>query len=120
MSNAAKARIMEHGKAYTFDEIVAGNLPFSGGMRPVVMRIKCADGTSLSAQASRRHYCTPRHDYGPYSTLEVGYPSAEPPQTWRKYFDGDWAHDDHKGRVYARVPVNKIAWFIRRHGGEAG
>lgn len=102
--------------SYTFDEIVAGDLPFDGGIR-LVARLQCADGTTLSVQASRFHYCTPRGDTGPYSRLEVGYPSAEPPRTWREYFDGDWENDDHKESVYGYVPVGKIAWFIRRHGG---
>ncbi len=111
-------RRMQSGGSYTFDEIVAGDLPFDGVMRPVVAEIKCADGTTISVQASRCHYCTPRLDCGPYSELEVGFPSAEPPQTWRKYFDGNWDSDDHKGSVYGYIPVSKIAWFIQRHGGE--
>lgn len=105
-------------KKLSFAQIVAGNTPFKGTMRPVAARIECADGTTLSVQAGRFAYCTPRTDHGPYSTLEVGFPSVDPPNTWREYFDGDWKEDDRTGSVYGYVPVSKIAYFIRRHGGE--
>ena len=114
----AVVRKMVYRGSYTFCEIVAGNLPFDGSIRPVVAKVKCADGTTLSVQASDGHYCKPRHNYGPYYELEVGYPSAEPPQSWRTYFDGDWESDDHKESVYGYVPVEEIACFIRSHGGE--
>ena len=53
--------------------------------------IVCGDGIQLSVQASDGHYCSPRiNGRGPYSNIEVGYPSIRPPKTWRKYFDGEW------------------------------
>jgi hypothetical protein len=54
-------------------------------------RIVCKDGTSLSVQASRTHYCKPRYDDCiPYFSVEVGFPSIRPPEEWREYFDGRW------------------------------
>ena len=38
-------------------------------------RITCQSGLSLSVQANNYAYCEPRNDSGPYSHVEVGYPS---------------------------------------------
>ena len=38
-------------------------------------RIFCNDGFSLSVQASRDHYSIPRNNEGPYTHVEVGFPS---------------------------------------------
>jgi hypothetical protein len=70
--------------------------------------------TTLSVQASRTHYCTPRNNHGPYTHLEVGFPSVIPPDTWAKYADGDYPAAD----VYGYVPVSLIKEFIDAHGGE--
>ena len=44
------------------------------GCRP---RVHCADGFSVSVQASQYHYCRPRIDNAEkYNTVELGYPSA--------------------------------------------
>lgn len=45
--------------------------------RPV---IECADGFTMSVQAGIYLYCEPRDDYGPYSAVEVGYPSEIVPE----------------------------------------
>lgn len=50
--------------------------------------IKCKDGVNLSVQAGAMLYCTPRTDYGPYSKVEVGFPSIRPPDAWEEYYDG--------------------------------
>jgi hypothetical protein len=36
-------------------------------------RIECADGFSVSVQASKTHYSTPRSDDGPYTHVECGF-----------------------------------------------
>ena len=82
-------------------------------------RIKCLDGTTLSVQASRTHYCDPRDNFGPYFTVEVGFPSTDPPESWRDYIDGDWDTDDRTGTVYGHVPVGLVREFVELHGGEA-
>lgn len=53
-------------------------------------RIICKDGYSLSVQASAHHYSTPRRDHPPYIQVEVGYPSARPPESWRRYSEETW------------------------------
>lgn len=81
-------------------------------------RITCQDKTTLSVQASHYHYCTPRDDTGPYTQVEVGFPDAEPPDTWSEYFDGDWEKDNRCDSVYGWVPVSLVELFIESHGGE--
>ncbi len=80
--------------------------------KQIAKRIICKDGLVLSVQASRTHYCTPRTNHGPYSHVEVGYPTVTPPKSWRRYADGDYPND-----VYACVPVELVATFIDSHGG---
>ena len=53
-------------------------------------RIVCADGISLSVQAGKYLYSTPRLDeMNHYVCVEVGYPDIEPPNTWREYAE-EW------------------------------
>jgi hypothetical protein len=80
-------------------------------------RVECADGFSVSVQASQFHYCTPREDGGPWTHVELGFPSArpEPWRKWRKYAeDADRPTDT----VYAYVPVQMVIDLITSHGGE--
>ncbi len=69
----------------TLRDIIDSN--YQGKLMP---HIVCNDGTTLSVQTSHTHYCTPRTDHGPYSHVEVGYPSVRPTDSWEKYFDGKW------------------------------
>jgi len=39
-------------------------------------RLECNDGFSLSVQAGQSHYCAPRDNAGPWTHVELGYPSA--------------------------------------------
>lgn len=77
-------------------------------------QIVCADGTTLSVQASEYMYCTPRDNKGPYSSVEVGYPSVEPPEIWQQYAEDP---DRPTDTVYAYVPIELVSFFIARHGG---
>ena len=43
--------------------------------KPTRPQIRCYDNFRMSVQASRAHCCTPRDDHGPYSAVEVRYPS---------------------------------------------
>lgn len=76
--------------------------------------IFCKDGTTLSVQASESHYCTPRNNDGPWTNMEVGFPSIQVPDTWLPFADGDGiTHTD----VYGWVPIEMIEDFINQHGG---
>lgn len=87
-------------------------------MKPLALSIECADGTTLSVQASAFHYCTPRDDNGPYVAYEVGFIEREgqpvtPPDLWRKFADGD----EFPNNVYGWVPRGMVEDFVRAHGG---
>jgi len=77
--------------------------------------IKCADGFTMSVQASDLHYCSPREKgLTFYKMYEVGFPSEAEPLLV------DWAEDkdDPTGTVYGFVPVDVIVDVIAKHGGE--
>lgn len=73
--------------------------------------IRCVDGSTLSAQANTRTYCTPENNTGPWTHVEIGYPSVLPPSSWDEYADGSG--------IYARVPIKLVAEYIWHHGGVA-
>lgn len=75
--------------------------------------IVCADGFRMSVQASRTHYCSPREDEGPYTSFEVGFPSAQDERLIR------YAEDKRrpKNTVYGWVPAEVIDEVIAAHGG---
>lgn len=78
-------------------------------------RICCVDGTSLSVQAGCRYYSHPRSNFGPYTAVEVGFPSETPPLTWKEYAE-EW-EDDPTNTIYAYVPLELVSFFIAAHGG---
>ena len=77
--------------------------------------IVCADGFTMSVQASRTHYCSPRSDVGPWQSVEIGFPSRIEPLLWQ-YAEspGEWTNT-----VYGYVPVELVAAVIEVHGGFA-
>ena len=83
----------------------------------VIPRIELNDGESLSVQATENHYCKPRENEGPWHLVEVGYPSVDPGEVWREYFDGDWENESHTDSVYGYVPIDLVIDFINAHGG---
>ena len=83
-------------------------------VRPTITRaMVCKDGFSMSVQASDRHYCFPLNNTGPWSKVEVGYPSIVEPLLW-EYAESPWQWTD---TVYPRVPVEVVAAVIEVHGG---
>ena len=83
-------------------------------------RFYCADGVSLSIQASAHHYSTPRDDSKPswtqYNCVEVGFIQGKdgspffPPAEWGRYGDGEFPSD-----VYGYVPIALVHKFIAEH-----
>lgn len=74
----------------------------------------CADGFTMSVQASSTSYCSPRrNDAERYSSVEVGFPSEEEPLLI------EWAEDPSNptGTVYGYVPVLTVTNVIAKHGG---
>ena len=80
------------------------------GRRP---RDHCADGFSVSVQASQYHYCRPRIDSAEkYEKVELGYPSAA------DELITDYAEDrTYTDTVYDYVPVEIVDKLIEKHGG---
>ena len=68
--------------------------------------VKCADGTTLSVQASEHHYCTPRNNKGPYKKVEVWCVSSE-------VTEFEYSEEDPS----AYVPIEDVVRFIDNHGG---
>ena len=68
--------------------------------------VKCADGTTLSVQASKYHYCTPRDNQGPYTAVEVWCVSSD-------VTEFEYSEEDPS----AYVPIEDVVRFIENHGG---
>lgn len=85
------------------------------GAKQMMPHIHCMDGTKLSVQASKNHYCTPRKDNGPYNTVEVGYPETDPGLMWEKYADDPNAPPTET--VYGYIPIELVSFYIGAHGG---
>lgn len=82
---------------------------------PRAERITCADGASLSVQASQGHYCMPRTNIADWYQVEVGYPS-EAPTEFISYAEDP---DTPTGTVYGYVPIELVVAEINKHGGIA-
>jgi len=99
----------------TINEIF-GKRKVTDDAAPKIKAISCKDGVSLSVQASRKHNCFPRTNKGPYVSVEVGFPTIAPPQSWAPFCKGDF---DKKpcDTVYFNVPLKMVADFVDTHGG---
>jgi len=86
------------------------------GYKPMYTSIVCADGFSMSVQASETHYCTPKDNKGPYTSVEVGFPSASDDDLlpYMERLDGEISPE---GAVYGYVPVEVVHKVIENHGG---
>jgi len=76
----------------------------------------CRDGLKLSVQASSYHYCAPRDHVGPWTSMEIGFPSKPVPELreWRQDLEDDQPDEEC---VFGWVPVEKILETIEKHGG---
>lgn len=74
--------------------------------------VVCADGTSLSVQASEMHYSTPRNNQGPYSEVEV-WCIRNMPAPIKEIEEFPYSDDEPS----AYVPIEAVAQFIDAHGG---
>lgn len=83
------------------------------GIDGVRKRLRCKDGFSISVQASRYHYCTPRVTNAEhYETVELGYPSTDDATIF------DYAEStNYTNTVYGYVPVHIVDILIEKHGG---
>ena len=86
------------------------------GYKDPVQRIVCVDGMSVSVQASQFTYAKPRTDVGPWTHVELGFPSVCPPQYILEYAD---EMDAPTSTVYGYVPIELVAQWINACGGLA-
>ena len=68
----------------------------------------------MSVQASEYTYCTPRDNVGPYTHVEVGFPSHSFPEAAEYKEDPE---KDDTDTVFAYVPVEIVWEWITKHGG---
>ena len=78
-----------------------------------VPEIHCIDGFTMSVQASSGHYCSPRSDEGPYTSVEVGFPNREEPLLMR-YAEDETCPTE---TVYGWVPLEVVQAVVESHGG---
>lgn len=95
----------------TINEYIAKNKSF--GFMRLLPKVTCTDGLILSVQASWAHYCSPRNDEGPYTSVEVGYPSSAV-EDLLPYAEDPSSPTD---TVYGFVPVEVVDAVIAAHGG---
>lgn len=88
--------------------------PLIGPVATMMPRLILKDGTSLSVQAGEHWYSSPRDNKGPYTEVEVGFPSETPPEAWKDFAE-DW--DDPTGTVYGYIPLTMVMLHIGAHGG---
>jgi hypothetical protein len=75
--------------------------------------LSCKSGFSVSVQASRTNYCTPRNDVGPYTLVELGFPTSIEPLIIGFAEDAD----NPTETVYGYVPVGLVQALIIKHNG---
>lgn len=80
-------------------------------------RVECADGFSISIQASELHYCEPRTSENvDYEEVELGFPSEKE----KLFLPFAEEEDDPTGTVYGYVPVELVDEALQKHGGIVG
>jgi len=86
---------------------------FNEPMKKLYGRVHFNNGGSISIQASHTHYCEPRDNEGPYSEVEVAYPTkgTKYPKSLLNYSD---TPDEP---VFAYVPSHIVADIIVMNGG---
>ena len=92
------------------------NISNLGDYRPYIRsKIQCNDGFSISIQASECHYCNPRATFeGPYTELELGYPSCSE-ELLMPYIEDGCCEPEYA--VYPYVPIEVVDKVIKKHGG---
>ena len=76
-------------------------------------QVVCADGFKMSVQAGPRSYSYPKDDVGPYTEVEVGFPS---------HYEGlliPYAEnpDNPTETVYGYTPARVVLNVLAKHGG---
>ncbi len=83
-------------------------------MLKVFPRITCADGLSISIQAGRSAYCSPRDNRGGWWAFEAGFPSEVPSDELLSFAEN---RDNPTETVYGYVPISVLQAELDMHGG---
>ena len=75
--------------------------------------IICKSGFRMSVQASATSYSRPENNSGPYTHVEIGFPSETEDMIMRFAEDPNYPC----GTVYPYVPVGVVKAVIIKHGG---
>ncbi len=79
----------------------------------LMKQVACKSGLKMSVQASFSHYCEPREDCGPYTHVEVGFPSAKV-EDLMPYAERP---EEPTETVYGWVPIQLVESIISNNGG---
>ncbi len=81
--------------------------------KPLCAAVVCSDGFTMSVQASEGSYSKPRHNEGPYTHVEVGFPSR------KEFLLMPYVEDETipTKTVYPYVPATTVTLVIAKHGG---
>lgn len=101
----------------TLQEFMSDENNFYEEVAHLRKRAKCADGFSVSIQASRYHYCEPRQTFSDkFESLELGYPSKKD-KLIMPYAE---LPERPKRTVYCYVPWDVVKKLVKKHGGIVG
>jgi hypothetical protein len=75
--------------------------------KEVAKPVICTDGASVSIQASKNHYSTPRANVGPYTEVEVWCVEGA--------VVTEFDYSDENPSCY--VPIADVVLFLDNHGG---
>lgn len=100
---------------------------FLTGPRAILenVMIQCADGLTMSLQTGAHMYCKPRDSIGPWTAVEIGFPSRELDQLWDHplglieafLIASGSSEDEPTMKVYAYVPMKLLVDIIIAAGG---
>lgn len=102
---------------FNLSNYLVANKP-DGGVYPMIPRITCKDGFSMSVQCNSFNYCAPRVDHSDvYWKVEVGFPSTKPKFFAHKAEGVCRSDTDFTGAVYPYVEIELVEQEIKFHGG---
>lgn len=90
--------------------------PFRVAFAP---RLVCQNGFSMLVNGNKRAYCKPQSDVGPWTHVEVSFPSSSVDLILPTVEVFDYGDDetDPTQTIYGNVPVEVVDQLIESHGG---
>lgn len=101
--------------AEILQKLLRGSETARSGQLKTIPRLNLVSGVSLSVQASSFHRCLPRSNIGPYTHVEVAWPTEEIDALLPYMQREDGIDPTHA--IYDYVPVDLILDIIVENGG---